>query len=546
MNTKSALTAIACRIRPRRRIPILVLAVLLALAGCSSRQPVSPAQSVSPPQVVSGDWSMWQFDPTGSRFNPHENALTQATASTLQLKWAFAFPGQVAASSQPAVVGGTVYTGGRNGWLYALDAKTGATKWTFDAHTTPGHLPTYGLRDGPAVAGGMVYFGDNSANLWALDAATGAQRWKVQLDTHPFSIITSSPLVFDGHVYVGVSSQEEGPAAADLYPCCTFRGRIVSLDATTGAVQWTYYTIPQPQPTGGTPAFVPSGAAVWSSQTIDPVTRTLYYTSGNPYTGNPDGAEAIGAVDIGTGTARWVHRMTPGDTWNARCAVPLAGGNCPKPGRDFDFGTTPNVFTVNGRAVVGAGQKTGVYYLLDAETGALVWQTQLSIPASPLPLPGAESLSGIQWGASYDGHRLYVATYGASPGTLFALDPSDGHAIWNTPNPANGCLIGVPPVPMDPACQLAMPNAVSSTPGLVYEGSLDGKMRVFSADTGAILWEYNTAHPFATVNGVPGTGGGLNGNGAAVANGMLYTNSGYLHPITTGMPGNVLLAFGLP
>ncbi|WP_378740841.1 PQQ-binding-like beta-propeller repeat protein [Nocardia brasiliensis] len=520
------------------RLPILVVAALLLVSGTSFGQS-SP---------VNGDWPMWQFDPTGSRFNSNETTLTPDTVSNLQLKWAFAFPDTIAASSQPAVVDGTVYVGGRNGTFYALDAETGSTRWAFQAETPlGGNLPTYGLRNGPAVADGLVYFGDNSARMWALDAKTGALRWVRQLDDHDYAIITGSPLVFEGRVYVGVSSQELGAATHDAYPCCTFRGSMVALDAATGDVQWKYYTIPQPQPTGGKPDFAPSGAPIWSSPTIDVNSRTLYYTSGNPYSGYPEGAEAIGALDIDTGTARWVRRMTPGDPpWNGRCAVPPPGGNCPDPGHDFDFGSQANIFSIDGRMVVGAGQKSGVYHLLDATTGEIVWQTRLSTPEPVLPIPGSESLQGIQWGASYDGRHLYVATYQAQPGTLYALNPADGAVVWSTPNPATGCLIDPPPIPNLPLCQLAMPNAVSSTPGMVYEGSLDGKMRVFSADTGAILWEYNTARTFKTVNGVPGVGGGINGHGAVVANGMLFTNSGYGRQITTGMPGNVLLAFGLP
>lgn len=529
------------RNRSYLRIPILAITTGLLLS-------VASGGGFGKPAGAQGNWSMWQFDSAGSRYNLHETAITPTTVGKLQLKWAFAFPNAIAASSQPAVVDGTVYVGGRNGTFYALDAKTGATRWTFEAQKPlGGNVPTFGLRDGPAVVNGVVYFGDAAANLWALDAATGKQRWVRKLDNHHSAIITSSPLVFDGHVYVGVSSQELGQGALDTYPCCTFRGSVVALDAATGDVKWKHYTIPQPQPNPGRPAFTPSGAPVWSSQTIHAQSRTLYYTSGNPYTGYPTGAEAIGAVNIDTGKERWIRRMTPGDPpWNGRCAYPPPGGNCPDPGRDFDFGSHPNIFKIGNRLVVGAGQKSGVYHLLDATTGGIVWQTRLSTPVPSLPIPGSESLQGIQWGASYDGRRLYVATYQGKPGTLYALNPADGKIIWKTPNPANGCLFDLPPVPMNPLCQLAMPNAVSTTPGLVYEGSLDGKMRVFSAETGAILWEYNTAHPYATVNGVPGLGGGINGHGAVVSNGMLFTNSGYGRQITTGMPGNVLLAFGLP
>ncbi|MFF0454388.1 PQQ-binding-like beta-propeller repeat protein [Nocardia africana] len=524
---------------PARLRKLLVRACFPLVAVVLLFTTVASAQS----PAAGGDWPMWQFDPTGSRYNPNETTLTPANVGSLKLEWAFAFPGAVAASSQPAVVGSVLYVGGRDGKLYALDAKTGRSKWSFDAHTTLGNVPAYGLRDGIAVVGGIVYFGDNSANLWALDAATGAKRWSAKLDQHPWAIITSSPLVYNGTVYVGTSSQEEGQAVNPAYQCCSFRGSMVAVDAASGAIKWQHYTIPPPEPTGGTPALAPSGGAIWSSPTIDPTSDTLYYTSGNPYTGTPDGAEAIAALDLGSGAVRWNHQMTPNDTWNVRCLLPPAGGNCPNPGHDYDFGTQPNIFTINGRRVVGAGQKSGIYHLLDATNGAIIWQSQLSSPSTPLPVQGAESLQGIQWGAAYDGKHLYVATYQAGPGTLFALNPADGSRVWSTPNPPTLCPPGIKLV--DQQCR-AMPNAVSATPGLVYEGSVDGHLRVFSADTGAILEDLNTLGAYPTVNLVPGTGGSLNGNGAVISNGMLYTNSGYLHPITQGAPGNVLLAYGLP
>jgi polyvinyl alcohol dehydrogenase (cytochrome) len=521
---------------------------LLLIAAISLAGPVSATSATSARQGTSlqnaGDWPAWQFDLKGSRHNSNETAITRASVGSLRLKWVRSFPGTTAASSQPAVVGGTLYVGARDGTFYALEATTGRTRWTFDTAAVVGPIDNP-LRNGPAVSGGIVYFGDNEANLYGLDATTGAQRWTRKLDLHPAARITSSPLVSRGKVFVGVSSTEEGSAAIDGYQCCTFRGSVVALDASTGGEIWRHYTIPPPQPTGSKPEFAPSGAAVWSSPTIDPQTGTLYYTTGNPYSGDAQGADAIGALDAETGMVRWVRQMTDGDTWNARCLVALPGGNCPEPGSDFDFGSHANVFTVSGRRLVGAGQKSGVYHVLDATTGAIVWQSQLSVPDPNPVLPGTEGFQGIQWGASHDGQRLYVATNEANPGTLFALDPATGTALWRTPNPALGCLQGG--ALLEPlGCKLAMPNAVSSTPGLVYEGSMDGKLRIFSADTGAILRELDTAVPFPlTVNGAPGKGGSLNGNGAVVAGGMLFTNSGYLQdPLTRGMSGNVLLAFG--
>jgi polyvinyl alcohol dehydrogenase (cytochrome) len=158
-----------------------------------------------------------------------------------------------------------------------------------------------------------------------------------------------------------------------------------------------------------------------------------------------------------------------------------------------------------------------------------------------VPFPSG-GISGIQWGSSYDGRRLYVATYFADPGTLFALNPADGQVLWQTPNPANGCSWGGAAQHPD-VCTLAHTPAVTTTPGLVYEGSNDGKMRVYSARTGAVLWEFDTIREFAGVNGLTGFGSSISGNGGAVvADGMLYVQAGY-YPLYPSEHGNVLLAF---
>ena len=93
------------------------------------------------------------------------------------------------------------------------------------------------------------------------------------------------------------------------------------------------------------------------------------------------------------------------------------------------------------------------------------------------------------------------------------------------------------------ACVAARSAALSVVPGVVFSGTTDGMMRAYSTVDGKVLWEYNTAHDYDTVNGVAGKGGSINGPGPVVAGNMLYTNSGYAY-LGTGMPGNVLLAFG--
>lgn len=486
-----------------------------------------------------GDWPTWQGDKAGTRFNAAEHRITPGTVDKLTLKWAFAYPRTgFPVKSQPAVVGGVVYFGGPEGKFHALDAKTGATRWTYD-------LPGGVVIDGPSVARGKVFFGDNRGFLYALDQRTGKPVWLKDTEPHEAGMHTSSPLYHDGRVYVGASSGENVNPDRN-YPCCTFRGHIDSFDADTGELVWRYYTVAEPQAVGTWPSgatrYEPSGAGVWSSPVIDQRTGTLYVGTGNLYSGATGDFDTLLALDARSGAVRWKQKVTKADTWRLLCGFPDAEGYCPgqKDGTalDYDLGATPTLFTTGGRTMVGIGQKSGVFHVFDARTGQVRWRRQLSAP-----MPGG-GLTGIQWGSSFDGRRLYMATYMANPGTVFALDPADGDVLWQTPNPADGCTTGGA-AQHPTVCQRAHTPAVTTTPGLVYEGSNDGKMRIYDSRTGEVRWQYDTIREFAGVNGVTGHGSAISGNGGAVvAGGMLYVQSGYW-PSYPSAHGNVLLAFGV-
>ncbi|MFI6079141.1 PQQ-binding-like beta-propeller repeat protein [Actinoplanes sp. NPDC051343] len=148
----------------------------------------------------------------------------------------------------------------------------------------------------------------------------------------------------------------------------------------------------------------------------------------------------------------------------------------------------------------------------------------------------------VQWGTSWDGRRLYVASWQAKPGTLFALDPTTGHILWSNPNPSDGCTTGG--AAAFPQCNLSLAAAVTTSPGLVYEGSIDGKMRIYNSSTGGILWQYDTIRQYTGVNGLTASGGSIPGvGGAVVSHGQLYVQSGFTS--SWGIPGHVLLCFGL-
>ena len=136
----------------------------------------------------------------------------------MKLKWAFGFAGVSSARSQPAVLGGRVFVGSESGDIFALDAKTGCTHWSYHAQAgirTALSVGPYKPANGPS--GFAVYFADGTASAYAIDAATGKEIWTRKVDSHPYAKATGSVTVHDGRVYVplaGVGEEGQGGGGA--------------------------------------------------------------------------------------------------------------------------------------------------------------------------------------------------------------------------------------------------------------------------------------------------------------------------------------------
>ncbi|MBI4908548.1 MAG: PQQ-binding-like beta-propeller repeat protein [Acidobacteria bacterium] len=481
-------------------------------------------------------WNGWGVDEVNTRFQPARMAgLQSADVPKLQMKWAFGFPGAASAMAQPVMYGGKLYFGSQDGTMFAVDAKTGCTFWTFKASSTARTAVMIGTVSNARHA---VMFGDVNANVYALDARDGKLIWKIKVDDHPVARITGGPRMSGSRLYVPVSSVEEVSGGGPKYECCKFRGSVVAIDVEAGKVAWKTYTIPDPPaPTRknavGTQLYGPAGAAIWSAPTLDLKKRLIYVGTGNAYADPATKySDAVIAMDMDTGAVKWVKQLAEGDGWNFACINPNKA-NCPTSvGPDVDIGTSPILKSLaGGKRILLVGQKSGMVHGIDPDAeGKILWQTRVG---------AGGALGGVQWGMAADEDNVYVALSDVhlreKAGGLFALKIATGEKVWYAP-------------PVKPACQgkfgcsPAQMAPLTVIPGVVFSGAMDGVQRAYDATTGAIIWQFDTLREFETVNGVKAKGGSLSATGPVIAGGMMFLGSGY--GALGGMAGNVLLAFG--
>jgi polyvinyl alcohol dehydrogenase (cytochrome) len=500
-------------------------------------------------------WPSAGYDLRDSHWAPGETKLNSENVSGLAVKWKFTTQDDVSATPSVDSTGSYVYFPDWSGNLYKLSTASGASVWTHSM-TDYGLPPGIMSRTTPTLYGEKVIIGASvplaesesnpnpfGAYLLALNSSDGSLIWRTLLDPDLNAISTSSPVIYAGIAYVGVSSTEEGLT----HP--TFRGSLVAISLATGEILWRTHFVPNTY----------SGAPVWSSTPVIDVARSqIYVTTGNNYLvplavqmceqgvlGNARALmtcqaennyeDSIVALDLATGSVKWGRRCSPADAYITPCRS--GGTTCPDPeGLDLDFGAGANLFTatINGvpTQLVGAGQKSGIYWAVSPTTGVPVWYTVVG--------PSGK-LGGIEWGTASDNQRVYVAVVNSAqqnftlqPSGLpwngsywAALDAATGNILWEAPDPGQSTVF-----PGDHALALG-PLAVAN--GVVYVPSMSGHMYALDAASGATLWSFQAP---GSVNAAP-----------AIVGGTLYWGTGYHHfPIKQpiGTASNTFYAFSLP
>jgi polyvinyl alcohol dehydrogenase (cytochrome) len=489
-------------------------------------------------------WPSWGGNLDNSHGSTTESAISSDTVGNLKLKWQFTTGGDV--SSTPTVEDGSVYVTDWGGFIHRIDAETGKAVWSHKVSEYTG-LDTSISRTSPALAGDRIAFGDQSAaTVIVVNKSDGSLIWKRTLDTTRTAYITSSPVIDGDRIYVGIASGQEGLAASDPTLVPDFRGSVIALDLHSGDVLWRTFTVPDGY----------SGGAVWGSNfVIDHKRGQLYAGSGNNYSipsntnacisgaSTPqakfacldpaDTIDSILAIDLRTGRTRWARRLFGPDTWTVACtASPDLGIPCPaNHGPDYDFGSAPNFFTVHvgGREqdIVGAGQKSGMYWGLDPDTGGILWGTQVG--------PGG-TLGGIEWGSATDGQRVYVALNNSDRlGYTFPNGQSSMAGSWAALNALTGKIEWQVPAsgqnPLNTTLAAGATGQMSVANGVVFAPSLSGDMVALDASNGKTLWKFAS--------------GGSVVDGPSIVDGTVYWGSGYGH-FGIGTPNNKLFAFELP
>lgn len=567
----------------------LLIALVMVLTSCTQ---ATLADAASDDPV----WSSWGNN-TDNTHESNDTIINIDNVHLLQPKWTVRTRGSVSAT--PSISKTNVYfpdwgipfLGGSS--LYTVDRNSGQIKNRQSIYNFSKNFLYSVSRTTPALSGDWLVFGDmrstassllaikssHGATLYGVQRSTGRLMWKTQLDTHSLSMVTQSPVIYDGRIYVGITSLEE--AAARLpYKCCSFRGSMLAVDLQTGKILWKTYMIPPPAE-DGEPGF--SGAAVWgSSPAIDPKRGQLYIATGNNYTvptkltqctqahhGDPEAqsqcyeqldrrdnyAESILALDLVTGAVRWVRKMHNSGAWTFACdpklvpILPVYEPNCQDlDGLDFDFGQAPMIVRAErsglAKDLLGVGQKSGVFFALDPDDGAIIWSTRVG-PGGPL--------GGLEFGAATDGKRFYVQntnfdhvpmtlTVGAHAGEVAdggiwaALDVKTGKVLWQMPDPSSNLpLTGhiIHPTwgsKLGPGYFAVDMGPLTISNGVLFAGSMDreGHMHALNAETGGILWQFAS--------------GGSVMSAPSIDAGVVYWGSGY----HTGFENHSVYAFELP
>jgi quinohemoprotein ethanol dehydrogenase len=591
--------------RARRSLALLALActgTALAAGGAATVDGARIAGADREPQ----NWLAHGRTYGEQRYSPLRQ-VNAGNAEQLGLAWAAPMGSYRGLEATPIVVDGVMYTTATWSIVHALDARTGQELWTYDPQV-PREWGRYGCCDavnrGVAIWKGTVYFGTFDGRLVALDAKTGAKRWEINtIDrTKPYTI-TGAPRVVKDKVLIGNGGAEYG-----------VRGYLSAYDAKSGKLVWRFYTVPgNPQDGFENPELKAAaqtwhgewwvgggGGTVWDSMAYDPQLDTLYVGTGNGSPWNrairsPGGGDnlylsSILAMNPDTGRLKWHYQVTPGDNWDYTATQHIILADLAVDGKP--------------RKVLMQAPKNGFFYVLDRVTGELLsadkyapvnWATHVDLKTGrPVESPDADYAKETKLiiPAPFGAHNWQPMAYNPDTGLVYipahqplGIYPPPKEWLqtgkytrrdmfwnpgidWNTYidtvygllqkfggslPPDRGYLKAWDPVQKKTRWEIEQPawwnGGVLTTAGnLLVQGTGDGRLVAYAADTGKIVWalptmigiiappityEVNGEQYIAVMAGYGGAGGVTGGDPRTMASGK-YVNTGYVMAFKLG------------
>ena len=483
----------------------------------------------------------WAMNARGSHYK--SSWINKKNAATLQRLWQFQGCGAI--TSNPAVLkqgvcwsdyGGCFQCVSHNGSL--IVQKNLTSDYGLIDHALSRATITYSNGIFVMVQTGRFGFLPPSfgTSLLTINATTFNLIKKVQVTSFNFSLLTQSPIIKDGFIYFGSSSNEEGsPFLYPGYPCCSFGGQFFKYDLYTLERKWVWDAIPLALLGPGKY----SGVAIWSGSPIF-YKNLVIFSTGNLYS-QPDSVDqclllnplngscidvnvyydSVVALNINTGRVVRSRRSGVPDAWNGAClAMGLLPG-CPLVfSQDADFGNPPMLSLPGhrGKRFIALGQKNGMAWTLDADTFNIINVTVVA--------PGSES-GGFQFGGTINNmNQVFLASSNAKRLPHVTLSGQNiSYGSWMRFND-HGVLEKELPSPVGGA----LSGAMSSSNDVVFAGTDNGSLFVLSNDL-VPLWNYSTG---VKINAAP-----------SIYCDRIYWGTGSNPSFSGPMPG-IMYAFGLP
>jgi glucose dehydrogenase/mono/diheme cytochrome c family protein len=470
----------------------------------SVKQPTTTGPTQAELDRADGDpasWLMYNKGYRGARYSTLD-AIDAGNASTLHPVCMFQLGEIGTFSTGPVTYEGLLYVTTHLG-TYAIDATTCVKRWSHQ-HVAQGPEMN-ATNKGIAIAGGRVFRGTQDGFLYALDAKTGAPLWVRQVADYSIGEgIGAAPIVLNDIVYVGKAGGDWG-----------IRGRMMAFHVADGSLAWAFDLIPKAGETGFDTWHDPGsaehgGGAAWTTYALDRDTGTLFVPVGNP---GPDYSKSMRpganlftiatvALDAATGKLKWWYQMRANDDhdWDATAAM---------------------LFEAGGRKLVATAGKQGVLHVVSRDDGKRVFALPVTTVANqdaPLTPEGVHvcPVAGVQWnGPAFDPANglLYVnaidwcTTFKLGPDPKWqATIPYTGLANgWGTNDPVDkwsGWINAIDPVTGTMKWRVNWPTpmyaAITPTAGgVLFTGDLAGNFLVFDAANGRELYRFDTGGPIA-------------------------------------------------